>query len=282
MFNIRYHIASLVSVFLALAIGLFLGAAVVDQGAVEEGGAALVKSLKAEFDSLRTENAELAWDLRRSDEFKGYLVDEWALGRLENQIVLLVTSSESPEGVDDVVTAVQSAGGRVVTMRIDLEGFGEQSLAELAPLPLVTDPTEEDRRAEVGRLVVAELTQPTLARPTVDALIALQAIAFEGIQPTDTISVLVGLGDTEPTDSAVLALLSGGKEAGLPSFATIAAGGNAEYLNDADLASISTLNGLRGVEGMHAVVTLCDPGVPTGRYGWNDDGDYLSPRVVRP
>ena len=47
MYNIRYHIASLVAVFLALALGLVLGGLVVQQGTFSKQQKALVEESAA-------------------------------------------------------------------------------------------------------------------------------------------------------------------------------------------------------------------------------------------
>ena len=48
MYNVRYHIASLVSVFLALALGLVLGGLIVDKTPATSQSS-LVTGLKQEF-----------------------------------------------------------------------------------------------------------------------------------------------------------------------------------------------------------------------------------------
>ena len=55
MYNVRYHIASLVSVFLALALGLVLGGLIVDKTPTTSQSS-LVTGLKQEFETLRADN----------------------------------------------------------------------------------------------------------------------------------------------------------------------------------------------------------------------------------
>ena len=55
MYNIRYHIASLASVFLALALGLVLGGLIVDK-TPSSAQSVLVTGLKQEFEILRVDN----------------------------------------------------------------------------------------------------------------------------------------------------------------------------------------------------------------------------------
>ena len=63
MYNIRYHIASLVAVFLALALGLVLGGLVVRQGGFDQQQSAIVSGLQKDFTKLKRQNTTLKSDL---------------------------------------------------------------------------------------------------------------------------------------------------------------------------------------------------------------------------
>ena len=91
MFNIRYHIASLVGVFLTLALGLMLGGLVVQQGAVERQQSALVDGLRKEFAQIREDNQSLTAENEALAGFSGQLTDAWAAERLDGQTVLVVS-----------------------------------------------------------------------------------------------------------------------------------------------------------------------------------------------
>ena len=69
MYNLRYHIASLVAVFLALAIGLILGTVVGERGTLDKQQTTLVTSLQKDFTLLRTENADLKRERDRDHAF---------------------------------------------------------------------------------------------------------------------------------------------------------------------------------------------------------------------
>ena len=53
MYNLRYHIASLVAVFLALSVGLLLGTVVAERGMITDQTGALVADLQARFDEIQ-------------------------------------------------------------------------------------------------------------------------------------------------------------------------------------------------------------------------------------
>ena len=106
MYNIRYHIASLVAVFLALALGLVLGGLVVRQGGFDTQQRALVTSLQSEFNKIKKENTSLKSTLGLEQSYGGQMTDSWGAGRLAGQTVVILTSGAKGEGVDSAVAAV--------------------------------------------------------------------------------------------------------------------------------------------------------------------------------
>src|SRR5687767_11250390 len=57
MFDLRYHVASLAAVFLALAVGILLGIGVADRGLIDRGREGL----------LREENADLRGEIEAAN-----------------------------------------------------------------------------------------------------------------------------------------------------------------------------------------------------------------------
>jgi hypothetical protein len=68
MINFRFHIASLIAVFLALALGVVMGSTVV-QRAIVENLRDRIDRVEANADAQRAENAELRSELDRMNEF---------------------------------------------------------------------------------------------------------------------------------------------------------------------------------------------------------------------
>lgn len=57
--DMRYHIVSLVAVFLALAIGILIGAALLGNGTIVQEQRALIERLEADFEVIRQDQAQL-------------------------------------------------------------------------------------------------------------------------------------------------------------------------------------------------------------------------------
>ena len=95
MINFRFHLVSLTAVFLALAVGIGVGAAVVDQATVDLLRRQL-DQVETRRDRTNSENAALRTELARWDDFSRQAGDQVVSGRLQDVPLLLV----AVEGVD--------------------------------------------------------------------------------------------------------------------------------------------------------------------------------------
>lgn len=110
MINLRYHIVSLVAVFLALAIGVLMGSTVLDRGPVAllEGTNA---GLRRSLDSHRAENARLDSELEQWHTFGEELRPDLVAGQLTDQEVVLVDTDQVDDATrEQIIQAVDEAG----------------------------------------------------------------------------------------------------------------------------------------------------------------------------
>lgn len=121
MIDVRYHVISLVAVFLALAIGILLGTTLVERGLIAEQKAE-IKSLRSTFDDIKAKNEALNDDLsaykRFADESRPYMVT----GMLPGRTYAVLTSAEPDEGVLGRMTDGLVAAGATVPVVITVEG----------------------------------------------------------------------------------------------------------------------------------------------------------------
>ncbi|MCP4437186.1 MAG: copper transporter [Actinomycetia bacterium] len=118
MINIRFHVVSLVAVFLALGVGVAMGASFIDRATVD--------SMRGRVDDLETGFRERGG---RLDEYRDFLKanDEAAQALTEqgsrasaatltdNGVVLVVPASGLPDGsVDDLTAVLENAGASVL------------------------------------------------------------------------------------------------------------------------------------------------------------------------
>jgi Copper transport outer membrane protein, MctB len=118
--NFRYHVVSIVAVFLALAIGIVLGATEL-QGATLDALRAGNKDLNNNLAAARAQNAALRQQLAADQGFaqanEGRLLD----GLLSNQRVVVVTAPGAPSAVVSGVTAAAQKAGATLTGQVNLQ-----------------------------------------------------------------------------------------------------------------------------------------------------------------
>jgi Copper transport outer membrane protein, MctB len=143
MINLRFHMVSLVAVFFALAIGIAIGATVVDQGVLNQTERRL-----SSFDARLQERDRSISALRKELRSEKGLVDQLGpkanVGRLDDRIFVVVALADVPvESIRAASRTLANAGAEVVgTYRLDrtveLRSEREQRKArELLDLPSV-------------------------------------------------------------------------------------------------------------------------------------------------
>jgi hypothetical protein len=120
-FSARYHAASLAAVFLALAVGILIGAGLgsdVVSGTAED----LEESLKSDLTEAREEVSALETDLAREREVSGLLYPVVVEDRLSGLEVAIVALGALPEEVAaDVETALDPTGASVSSIAVVTE-----------------------------------------------------------------------------------------------------------------------------------------------------------------
>lgn len=116
MISFRFHLVSLVAVFLALGLGILSGTTVINRGIVrqlEERTDTLARNAEALQAQLREQQTELDSWSRFGDEVVPHLVDD----RLEDREVVLITQAGTEAGALAAVQQVlERAGARIVTL----------------------------------------------------------------------------------------------------------------------------------------------------------------------
>jgi hypothetical protein len=77
MYNFRYHLVTIVSIFAALALGLLLGVAITGSDLVRDASSNLAKSLTDQFDELNATNRDLSDKLKNEQQFSEALATGW-------------------------------------------------------------------------------------------------------------------------------------------------------------------------------------------------------------
>lgn len=122
MIDFRYHLVSLVAVFLALAVGLVLGATALSDpllGTLKKEAAATGKR----NEELRARQRELQRQSDGEEQFARTLAPQLLAGRLKNQsVVLIETPGAGQESLDRIAELLGDKGaGATVTGRVTVQ-----------------------------------------------------------------------------------------------------------------------------------------------------------------
>ncbi|HEY3734705.1 MAG TPA: copper transporter [Streptosporangiaceae bacterium] len=194
MIDFRYHIVSIVAVFLALAVGIVLGSTEL-QGATYSILNHTSKVVKNEYDAAQAKNALLNQQVNGDEAFAKAAEARLLDGLLDGQRVVLVTAPGAPGQVTNGVAAALQQAGAAVTGQISLQ-------------PQLFDPSENTQQ-ELSSLV-ATLATPgagTSGTALQQASQLLGSAILSKTSPADT------SGGRQPSDGE--AVLSSYAQAGL-------------------------------------------------------------------
>jgi hypothetical protein len=186
--SLRYHIVSLVAVFLALALGIVVGSTVLQEGTVSVLRATS-EQVRQQSERNSRENVALKQEISRLQSFGTTVLPELVQDRLKGRSVVLVDTDKVDSGMRDAVRKVlEDAGARVdgqITFADDRLALGaEADRTALARLLAVEDGgTAEALRGELVNKLAARLATSTAlpqedARRTSDMLTGLQDADF--------------------------------------------------------------------------------------------------------
>jgi hypothetical protein len=168
-YSARYHAASLIAVFIALAVGILIGA--------EFGGDALTNtrrdlehSLVGNLQDARSRADDLNADLNRSDEFAERVYPVLTRSRLEGRRFAILALGGLPSPVtEEVEAALAPTGARLVGVGVIREPVDVNGLAEdLSQTRISKLRTDSDQLTELGtglgRQLVLGGTLPEVVR----------------------------------------------------------------------------------------------------------------------
>ncbi len=248
MYNLRYHIASLVAVFLALSVGLILGTVVAERGMITDQTSSLVADLQARFDQIQASNDVLQVGLERDRAFAEAAVIPLTAGQLSGRNVAVLVSGDRVDVAKLVTETIAGAGGTSFTvvlqepaLGLDVEepaglgGYFQLNNVEMA------EPGEALEQ-QVAEALIAEwrlgAEQPLTALLVGEGLLGIESAA--GTATVDAV-VVVGTGGPECDPFALAVARSmtaaGGTAAGAESVPLddgVAAGCVAEGLSAVD------------------------------------------------
>ncbi len=254
MIDFRYHLVSIVAVFLALAIGIVLGATAL-QGHTIDALNAASNLQKSELSAANARNAVYQTQLNASEQFLQGDESKLVSGLLAGDKLVIVTEPGAQGSVVDGVKQAAKAAGATVTGEVALQpnffglsGATEANLSTINDLVAGMDGTVLDAAADpqtgyqqqAAQLIATAILGKTASAaglPAASAQNLLNEYAQQGYlnvtgTPTDqaTLAVIV-TPQTAPSDGASdpasQVLLAVAQEFAAHSAATLVAGGTA-------------------------------------------------------
>ena len=275
MYDLRYHILTIVGIFLALAIGLVLGLALGRSGAADVTTDSLVRTLQESFDALQEENDSLQAQASSSEDLSEDMLDAWAQGRLSG-VRALVLAGGAPEAEQAALRALEDAGARAeaVTLRMPREAGALGSLAALVG----ADGADADALARslgdalcaewrsaaacADEAVVEEACPLTRALREAGALV-LEAPLSDVVACTHVVDVAIADASAEPLSLAVAAAYA---QAGCASVSAQTQDAPAGLVQAAWGRGVSGVGGVETTSGRFGLTWLLSGAAP-GAYG---------------
>lgn len=217
MYNFRYHIASLVAVFLALSIGLLLGTVVVERGTLDAQRTTLVQGLQKEYAALRTDNTQLKSDLDTNKAFVSDAAPVLIADRLSGRTVLVLGNAGRADAAAAVSDTVARAGGSSIVVTFRDPGFGlkDKALAAKTAAVLAVD-ANSDMTAPVADALAREFTDAAEApSPVTDVLAAAGELSIAKPDGAGVPTLVVATGTfDDKADAAQIAVAVAAKSHG--------------------------------------------------------------------
>jgi hypothetical protein len=196
VFDFRYHVASLIAVFIALVIGILIGIGLSGKGFVSDAERKnlehQISELTKDRDAARTQLTQATTRETATEHYADETYAALVRGRLEKKRVGIVFLGSVDHTVDTAVTqAVRAAGARLVRLRALRLPIDEKAISGIVakhPL-LLPDGGQGDLHA-LGRDVASELVLGGRT-PLLDALgdVLLEEREGGGKPPLDGIVV---------------------------------------------------------------------------------------------
>jgi hypothetical protein len=174
--DFRYHLVSIVAIFLALTVGVVLGTAALN-GPLTAGLRKSVAALHHEYENLQAKNQSLRQQIQSDQQFAQVAEPVLLSHLLTGQRVVLVAAPGAPSQVTDPVSQALTQAGAKITGRVDVQPkFFDTSSSTGATLGLLTQQLTPvgttlrsgTKQAQAGQLIAsAILTKDGLGQPAV-------------------------------------------------------------------------------------------------------------------
>jgi Copper transport outer membrane protein, MctB len=278
VFDLRYHVASLAAVFIALVIGILVGVGLSGRGVLRE---AERDSLQAEIDRLNRQSElqqQRIDELAAAAEYESATYDAVMDRRLDGKRVALVFVGPVDGGVRaNVEETMERAGGTVArtrSLKVPMDALEIQdAIADVSGAP--------SRVEDVGRALARELLDGG-ETPLWNELEQLLVLEQRSTGPPDPLDGVVVMRNADPQSGGTARFLAGFYD-GLRSAGVPAVGVETTGVSDEDSAlpvferhRFSSVDNIDTETGRLSLAVLLS-GAERGRYGLDGEDGYVPP-----
>lgn len=288
MFDLRYHVASLAAVFLALIIGILVGVGIADRGLVDKANTHL---LEQQVSSLRTRlnqaSQRSAVSKREQAAAQSYIKETYpvlAKNRLKGHRVAVVWVGKVDDGLSSAIDqAMLDSGGvqireRELKVPVDDKQLDKKLSAQPADKQYVGKSKLEDLGKALGLELVGGGDTPlwdTLSESLVEHQVG------SAKQPVDGVIVArPGPPQRDGTSRFLFGLYQGLNSGGVPAVAIEASDASSSAVPIFQSAGLSSVDDVDTPAGRLALVLLL-AGSPSGQYGFKKTADDVLPSFAR-
>jgi len=287
VFDLRYHVASLTAVFVALVLGILVGVGLSGKGFVNDAERAnltrQIADLQREVDAAQQSLGSAGRIKQALGDFADDAYPAVVPGRLEGQRVAVLFVGPVDRGVSTAVgKAVHDAGGTVLRTRsigvpVDVKAVHDV----LAQQPAFRQLAGTNQLKDLGRALAGELAAGGKT-PLWDALGEIIVLERKGLSapPADAVVVVRSAKPQRGATRAFLAgVYTGLARSGAPAVGTEAAGAATTAIPAFASAGLSTIDSIDTAAGRLGLVLLLG-GAEPGSYGIEETaGDGVLPPI---
>jgi hypothetical protein len=288
MFDLRYHVASLAAVFLALIIGILVGVGIADRGLVDKFNRSLLERRVAQLRSqLEQKSKQSEFSAREQAAAQNYINATYpvlARNRLKgHRIAVVFVGRVNAELSSAITSALNDSGATQVRLRaLDMPIDDRKLDAKLA-----TDPANQDYRGKanldrLGKALGQEVVtggETPLWNLLTDSLVGYRAgnakQRVDGVIVARTVPP-----QRDGTSRFLFGLYQGMSQSGVPAVGVEASDAGSSAVPIFQSAGLSSVDDVDTPVGRLALVLLLS-GSPSGQYGFKKTADDTLPAFAR-
>ena len=275
MFDLRYHVASLAAVFLALIIGILVGVGITRGGFVSSAERGVLNSqiaaLKDQRDSAHQRIVQLEQEQQATQDYVEATYPALMADRLRDKKIVLVSVGAMDPGVrSSVIQALRDAGApypvRIRSLEVPVD---DKALdAAMAGHRALAQYRGSDKLPDLGRALAQELVAggrtplwDLLASELVEERIGSNRTAADGVVVARSVKA-----QKDGTARFLQGFYSGLAGAGVPAVGVEVSGAVTSAIPTFERSSLSTVDSIENTPGRLALALLL-AGAHSGNYG---------------